>query len=454
MQTIDIWSFGTVLLLAATWVVLDNKGLLQFEFLRRLAISALRERKKSDSQISVPTASDAFHDGKAKLAEIKSWCTYIREHIRRCDTITSLVLDLVENKMLQQDPNDRISSKQLCDELTTVERTAEDKRNTMLRDRDIKQIDLNVLRALLAVEKAHNGGVSLLSDESDRNVVVETKLETGLLFVPVGRSIRGSRRVGKSQRLEVPMAQTAHRQETLEKQMANKGMIVPTIPQHNSAEGSRTQYMNVQSFELHPHPQSPVASVSLTVSPPEESPPDSTYSHSITPSETPKSLGVIDRGPQPTPSTNKTNGGGLGLPPSLKAGKAPTNEGYSGQRRPYPPRSRLTPVKEDGHMDTPSSALPMDANGARSPPLTLDNKGKERASTTPHSKSSLSPPIPPSRTLQDLNHDIFITRREMAEKKTTATAKARRLLFGKEEPDSHLVTFIRDRDLVSAVYQQ
>ncbi|KAK2044196.1 hypothetical protein LZ31DRAFT_566008 [Colletotrichum somersetense] len=100
-QTSDVWSLGCVLSIAATYVVLGTQGVLIFNQLRREAIFSLTE-----------TSSDAFHDGKTVLAEVRHWHNYLREAARRNDVYTSAVLDMVDKHMLVE--KDRWEAKMIC----------------------------------------------------------------------------------------------------------------------------------------------------------------------------------------------------------------------------------------------------------------------------------------------------------------------------------------------------
>jgi hypothetical protein len=115
MQTIDIWSFGCVLSIAATWVVLGFQGIRDYEAVRRKATTTLRENDKSG-----PVANDAFHNGVNVLDEVLNWHAYLRASIRRDDVTTERVLALVEAHMLLEDPRERINSVMLCSELANI----------------------------------------------------------------------------------------------------------------------------------------------------------------------------------------------------------------------------------------------------------------------------------------------------------------------------------------------
>lgn len=67
--------------------------------------------------------SDRFHDGKMVLRDVLDWHEYLRSGIRKNDMITERVLDLVEKRLLV-DRDIRISTKDLCEELQQISKTA------------------------------------------------------------------------------------------------------------------------------------------------------------------------------------------------------------------------------------------------------------------------------------------------------------------------------------------
>ncbi|KAI1804229.1 hypothetical protein F4811DRAFT_521264 [Daldinia bambusicola] len=99
-QKIDTWSFGCVLSVSATWVVLGYPGVVRYHKHRQIAIQKLKKRQAKGENISVPVGDDAFHNGLVVLPEVKEWHDYLRSVSRRSDTITPRILDLVEDTML------------------------------------------------------------------------------------------------------------------------------------------------------------------------------------------------------------------------------------------------------------------------------------------------------------------------------------------------------------------
>lgn len=125
-QAIDIWSFGCVLSLAATWSNLGYTGISQFEAVRKHA------SKKSPSEHEAHGA--AFHDGKEPLKQVHLWHSYLRSISRRSDTITGQILELVDQKMLLSYPDDRISASMVHDELVAILRANQSRVDHMIPD--------------------------------------------------------------------------------------------------------------------------------------------------------------------------------------------------------------------------------------------------------------------------------------------------------------------------------
>ncbi|KAK8094295.1 hypothetical protein PG997_000980 [Apiospora hydei] len=108
-QKIDIWSLGCVFSVAATWVVLGRQGVSGYEKLRQTAIGQLRA-SQAERQ---PKADDAFHDGYDVLEAVTDWHNHLRSSIRKSDTITPKILDLIDDEMLRREPRQRLPSSEL-----------------------------------------------------------------------------------------------------------------------------------------------------------------------------------------------------------------------------------------------------------------------------------------------------------------------------------------------------
>lgn len=219
-QTIDTWSFGCVLSAAATWIVLGFQGIEQFRVLRMLA-----------AQGYGGTVTDRFHDGDSVLPDIKHWHNYLAQHARPGDTITPLVLELIESGMLLKDPDCRLSSSDLCERLEQVLRHAEADWSSKTRGK--KETHDSVKRALLTVEKVAPlpGKVSQAKSDPQRKIVelqdvtdgnVSNQNNRRILFNP---SIRASNRVGKDKKMNIPFAKTPYREKILEEELENRFLV-------------------------------------------------------------------------------------------------------------------------------------------------------------------------------------------------------------------------------------
>jgi serine/threonine protein kinase len=115
-RAIDVWSLGCVLSVAATWVVLGDKGIPLFQKMRMQAIKAIKLQRPSQTGRGPPKLEhgDYFHDSKEVLEVVPLWHRYLRSVSRKTDIITGHVLDVVDQKMLCGDPADRITAENLC----------------------------------------------------------------------------------------------------------------------------------------------------------------------------------------------------------------------------------------------------------------------------------------------------------------------------------------------------
>ena len=197
-QSIDAWSFGCVLSVAATWIVLGFQGIRQYDRLRQLSPA----NKKNGQQL------DRFHDGYHVLPEIGKWHDYLRGHLRPSDTTTDQVLDVIEGKLLRADPAARYSLVELCEKLQEVSSWADFKIKSLKKfSRDTDPL---VMKALSSIE-----------DEAQVQRSSETKLN--LLqpsFLQVNPRERASMQVNKEEMIRnKPLGQTAHRKQILERKL-------------------------------------------------------------------------------------------------------------------------------------------------------------------------------------------------------------------------------------------
>ena len=77
----------------------------------------------SHNRISTVSEGDHFHNGREVLDAVAEWHNYLRTVIRKTDTITCRVLDLVDKRMLLGPPEHRIKADNLCSKLAQIFRT-------------------------------------------------------------------------------------------------------------------------------------------------------------------------------------------------------------------------------------------------------------------------------------------------------------------------------------------
>ncbi|KAF2823723.1 hypothetical protein CC86DRAFT_59153 [Ophiobolus disseminans] len=204
-QSIDTWSLGCVLSVAATWAVLGFQGVRQFEQLRQLSPSNRKEG----------ITYDRFHDGIQVLPEVRKWHNYLRGHIRLSDTATVSVLDLVENNMLQTETNNRFELEELCDKLEEILESATTRVNSLKIHS--RKTDPVVLQALYNIEaKAHQESIERRSIPLNHPIAANTGPES---LNPPQRA-RATMQVHKERIMQKkPLGQTPYRREILEKEL-------------------------------------------------------------------------------------------------------------------------------------------------------------------------------------------------------------------------------------------
>ena len=234
-QAIDMWSFGCVLSVAVTWVVLGFQGVCQYERLRRTAISQLRKRRASDKSVSVPTADDAFHDGKVVLQEVLDWFDYLHHAFRRSDFVCEEILDLVRGSMLQPEPTNRITSHRLCEKLTRILLTAR-----QMYDREMSSGKVGIIKPTIIEVLQDDGGdstsISLKVAKAEPSRAVNRSLSQKVPAARAGihevveataqsdQDNKTSKRKGKLQRLEKKqLLKTAYR-------AVQHSQVFPQIP--------------------------------------------------------------------------------------------------------------------------------------------------------------------------------------------------------------------------------
>jgi serine/threonine protein kinase len=192
-QTIDIWSLGCVFSIAATWVVLGYQGILQYAEFRKNAIKKLKvgqlEPDGSEQNDFSNKSKDCFHNRSEVLPEVTSWHKSLRAKLRKTDTVTALVLDLIDHSMLLGDPTKRLSARETCAELRRIYKEAKEAQVKI--DEKVPEMIMDALRQL---------------DDSARvKVLPKTLSEKSAPDLHIANT--------KSKRFEDPLMKTTHRSE-------------------------------------------------------------------------------------------------------------------------------------------------------------------------------------------------------------------------------------------------
>jgi hypothetical protein len=206
-QTIDTWSLGCVFSIAATWVVLGCQGIGQFSILRERAFKRVIEGQNSHNlqqESTLKGGGDYFHDGREVLTDVKSWHGVLRTALRRTDTVTGQVLDLVDKHMLIGSAEDRITAKDLCTHLKQISTHID--AGAGARD----PVPESIMEALLFVDKE---APSRLPDSA---ISVWSQL-SGRPHIP-----SNDRRTGKSRISDIQLMKTSHRSEIFESALSSQ----------------------------------------------------------------------------------------------------------------------------------------------------------------------------------------------------------------------------------------
>ncbi|CAI9634656.1 unnamed protein product [Alternaria burnsii] len=203
-QAIDAWSFGCVLSVAATWIVLGFQGLRQYERLRQLAPANNKDG----------IAFDRFHNGSDVLPEVEKWHDYLRGHLRLSDTTTGPVLDLIEHRLLRANPAKRHTMEDLCE---TLEELSDSAKYKIQKLRKLsKDTDPVVMKALKKIEE--EAQIERLS-EPKTNLLQQALLQAN-------PRERASMQINKEEMIrKKPLGQTAHRKQILEEKLEGYDVV-------------------------------------------------------------------------------------------------------------------------------------------------------------------------------------------------------------------------------------
>lgn len=212
-QAIDAWSFGCVLSVAATWIVLGFEGIRQYEYLRKLSPGSNRDG----------VLSDRFHDGFDVLPEIVKWHDFLRGHLRPSDTTTELVLSLIESRLLRADPAARYNMVELCGKLQELSDFAEHKIRSL--SRHSRGTDPTVRKALLEMKEC--AMLQRLSEDLPQQPLL-----------PYNRREQACIQVDKEEMVNNRLlGQTAYRRQISERMLEDSTVV--TIPHDGDEETCR-----------------------------------------------------------------------------------------------------------------------------------------------------------------------------------------------------------------------
>ena len=191
-QKIDIWSFGCVLSIAATWVAGGYSAIRDFTRVRR---KSLDSTNKHDASPSGLPPGDLFHDGNCVLGDVTEWHKLLRGTLRRTDPITDGVLDLIDQRMLLQSPEARIDAHELCKKLGQLLESCPQESSSPMSSR--------LQSALLEIDEQADANPLIIESASSAQRLTDS---SGTADNRVDR---------KSKILATPLKKTAHRSEYL-----------------------------------------------------------------------------------------------------------------------------------------------------------------------------------------------------------------------------------------------
>lgn len=178
-------------------MVLGYQGIRQFSNMRLKAIEKLIQQRQSQPRLPNPmrklNVGDYFHDGQEVLNDVKDWHKVLRSALRKNDRITSLVLDMVDQKMLLGTAEKRWKAKTVCAELRRI--------LAQSQARPREHVPREIMDALIAVDQA-------APSKAMGSELLEERLEDHQHL-----TIADARQARKSKRLDLPLMKTSHRSE-------------------------------------------------------------------------------------------------------------------------------------------------------------------------------------------------------------------------------------------------
>jgi hypothetical protein len=191
--------------MAATWVVLGHEGIKQYNELRKKAILKIIDQQRLQTDLldsEKLSRGDFFHDGTKILDDVLHWHALLRKALRRTDNVTSLVLDLIDQKMLLGSPEKRATAKELCTKLKKISDEIPHDVQT--------EIPSSIIQILLEVDEEAPAKVqSLPSETAPGRANALTTFQ--------------DRRDRKSRYLTAPLMKTPFRSEHFKSELAVRG---------------------------------------------------------------------------------------------------------------------------------------------------------------------------------------------------------------------------------------
>lgn len=397
-QTIDTWSFGCVLSVSATWVVLGYQGVRAYHEQRRSAIKKLRERQQSGEDVTVPVADDAFHDGTDVLPEVREWHDALRGVLRVSDTITGRILKIIDEYMLVTESVRQLKTISVHNALQRELSLAGEDYQKLVSMGIVQPVTESVKQALLNVENPESSPANSQAMEvAATNTPGSLSLSNHSSLAHPPRHQLKSSRINKLMRMDqLPVGRVAHRQDALRTQ-GQPGFMIESEPVGAGFTRENTlRPRPIPHSTPHPTPN-PIPSVNAF-----------------------KTIAKMPNEKEPAPRGSSTFS-------NIYRGSA--NSGYG------------TPFVRP--EDTVRPEYPL-TRRERSMPLRTDS---ERAAVAP---IPLSIEIPKSHTLPNTPFYIHPSW-QIAQEHELEMGKEKgvRALFGFKKQDEYLKQFLVERDIVS-----
>lgn len=183
-----------------------------FDKVRKKAIQEIKAQKSGD--LPPLKSADLFHDGKGVLSDVTAWHTLMRNASRRVDHITSKILNLVDEKMLRAEPENRVCADCLSALFGDIIQSC--------KERNPEPIPESIKRALLEINEEAKVGRQNSSATQRQSESVDTssdrkRRKTKILNTPLKRTAR------RSEYLKSALSLDTKAQEALEEKLRSVG---------------------------------------------------------------------------------------------------------------------------------------------------------------------------------------------------------------------------------------